>query len=334
MILVTGASGFIGRSVVRQLGLAGIPARALVRPTSDVSGLDSAGLGLVYGDMGDEASLEAALSGVSAVINCAAHTQAGPPEALDQINVRAVDRLCGLCVKCGVRRLVHVSSAAVISSSRLEVLDDSVPPCPHDGYARSKHESEKLVESWAARGLESVVLRPCMVYGPGERHVFRFVSRLLRLRILLIPGPGRGHWPIVYVDDVARALIAAVSAPGPFSGAYLVGPDRTFPITEIFGAMADIMGVARPGHVWPWLTRAMVAACLAANRAGIIDVSFSRKTDGFFESSRSYDISRTRAVLGWKPEVGLDEGLRRMLESFGVVCRGRAAPPDAHGRRV
>lgn len=316
-VFVTGATGFVGKALVRELLKQGAVVFALVRTTSNTKPIELDGVTLVTGDLENPDSYLDSLRQCKSVIHCGGYTQAKPWEKLHLLNAVATQRLCQACVECGIGRFVHVSSAAVISANPDEVLTDSHPPAPHDDYARSKHEGEQIVQEYIGKGLDAVILRPCMVYGPGEKHVFGTVAKLIRFHLLWIPGPGRGHWPVVYVDDVASALVAAAAAEGEFEGTYLVGPAKTYSLTEIFDTMADILGVHRPRHLWPFLTRLMILAALAANRLGVIDVSFSRKKDGFFEQNRSYDITRTRSAFGWTPAVDLPEGMANTLAGCG-----------------
>lgn len=191
VVLVTGASGALGRRLLPALAEAGWRTRALVhsRPVSDAAEE-------VPGDLADEASLEAAAAGAGAVLHLAARTHARSERDYRRANTDGTVRLLAACRQAGVARFVHASTRAV---------------SPHGGaYSRSKLVAEELVRE---AGIEHVILRLPEVYGAGSREgVDNMLARARRGSAIPVVGRGADRLCPVHVDDIVGPIVAALSA--------------------------------------------------------------------------------------------------------------------------
>lgn len=220
-ILVTGATGFIGSRLCELLSLEyRLPYRALVRDFSRAVRIARLDTELVAGDMLDAASLARAVEGCDAVVNLA--------HGDDESARTQATQLIEACTRAGVRRFVHISSMAVHGPSpKLDVLTEATAPIQrwNEAYSDAKAASEAVVVAAGKRGaLETVVLRPTIVYGPYSFFVTPIVQDARVGRISLIDG-GRGICNAVYVDDVCEAIMAALERDDAVGAAFLINGD-------------------------------------------------------------------------------------------------------------
>lgn len=220
-ILVTGATGFIGSRLCELLSLEyRLPYRALVRDFSRAVRIARLDTELVAGDMLDAASLARAVEGCDAVVNLA--------HGDDESAKAQATQLIEACTRAGVRRFVHISSMAVHGPSpKLDVLTEATAPIQrwNEAYSDAKAASEAVVVAAGKRGaLETVVLRPTIVYGPYSFFVTPIVQDARAGRISLIDG-GRGICNAVYVDDVCEAIMAALERDDAVGAAFLINGD-------------------------------------------------------------------------------------------------------------
>ncbi|HYF77754.1 MAG TPA: NAD-dependent epimerase/dehydratase family protein [Symbiobacteriaceae bacterium] len=250
MILVTGATGFIGGQLASRLVSMGERVRVLVR---NPARLTVAGVEVVQGDLGDPDSLAVAMAGVDRVYHCASWiAYKAPWEQVWQVNVQGTANLLDACVVAGVRRVVHMSSVAAGGPSRDgRPVAESDPPAPlDDPYGKSKLEQERLALSYGGRGLEVVVVRPSAVYGPGDPSGINTLLKLVRRRFLpFYLGGRRTMVNVVPVGDVVAGCIAAMERGRAGEVYNLVGPNQTH--AELFDLLARVSGGRAPFFVMP-----------------------------------------------------------------------------------
>jgi dihydroflavonol-4-reductase len=262
VILVTGATGFIGEQLVRRLVAddAG-PVRILVRSrakAAKVFGPLLASLDVAEGDLGDRESLARAVAGVDQVYHCASWiAYKGDWAAIWRVNVQGVTNLLDACLAAGVRRVVHMSSIAAggpavrEAGGRLRPRTEADPPAPlDDPYGRSKLEQERAALAYGARGLEVVVVRPSAVFGPGDPAGINTLLKLVcRGRLPFYLGAKDTLVNVVPVQDVVAGCIAAMARGRAGEAYHLVGPDLTH--AELFRLLAEVSGGRAPSFVMP-----------------------------------------------------------------------------------
>lgn len=236
-ILVTGATGFIGSRLCELLSLEyRLPYRALVRDFSRAARIARLDPELAGGDMSDPASLARAVEGCDAVINLA--------HGDDQGARKQTTQLVQACARAGVRRLVHVSSMAVHGPAPgPEVLTEANAPMRRWGeaYSDAKAAAEAVVVAAGRRGaLETVVLRPTIVYGPYSFFVTPIVQDARNGFVSLIDG-GRGICNAIYVDDVCEAIMAALDRDDASGGAFLLNGNDRMSWREFITTFADMV---------------------------------------------------------------------------------------------
>lgn len=317
-VLLTGASGFVGRAVqARLLVEPGVQARAAHRqlPPSAPARVEfcpSPSLD-AHGDWSQ------ALAGVDAVIHCAARVHVMNEQAADplaefrRVNVEGTMRLARQAVEAGVRRLVFVSSIKV-NGERTEPgrrfgADDA--PLAEDPYGISKREAEDALLALSAEtGLEVVIVRPSLVYGPGVKANFLVMMRWLARGVPLPFGAIHNRRSLVAVDNLADLLVLCLGHPDAAGHRFLASDGDDLSTSELLRRLGCALG--RPARLIP-----VPAAWLEAGAALLGRRDLSQRLCG----SLQVDIDKTRERLGWTPPLTVDQALARTADAFLETTR-------------
>ncbi|MGQ9370044.1 NAD-dependent epimerase/dehydratase family protein [Azospirillum sp. ST 5-10] len=314
-VLVTGATGFVGTTLVPLLAGQGHEVCAAVRrPEALAPGART----VVVGDIGPDTEWSAALAGIDAVVHLAARVhvmrdrEADPLAAFRHVNTAGTRRLAEAAAAAGVRRFVFLSSIkAVTDESRPAPVGDREPPCPRSPYGISKLEAERALAEVASRtGLETVVLRPPLVYGPGVGGNFRRLMELIRRRVPLPLGRVDNRRSLIYVENLCDAAALALVHPEAPGHAFLLHDAFPLSTPDLVRRLAHELGVVpRLVAVPPDLLR--LAATLAGRRAVYDRIAGSLVLE-------DHAIHRT---MQWRPPRNTAYGLRATAEWFNS-CRG------------
>lgn len=318
--LVTGANGFLGRGIVRRLLGEGVAVRAFVRPgrASHCPGTE-----LCEGDLCDDAAITAAVTGVDWVVHAGALVDTkGSWESFAEANIRGTRRVIRAAHTAGVQRIVHISSLSVYAVPRGGVTITEESPYESESsarghYSRSKLAADRLALSEAAHGAPVVVLRPGLLYGPGKRPPLARQSFIVAGVRLILASPNY-TLPMTYVDNVADAVLLALTCTDAVGQAFTVVDENVRQI-DYLAAYRDASGERWRSVFLPVSLVAAAALVLerglrvARRRSPVTYHQVRRATD-----SAWYDCSRAARVLGWRPAVSVQEGLRRTFESLRV----------------
>ncbi len=300
LTLITGASGFVGTALAAALQGRNIR-RASSRPVADVLPGD-----VVVGDIGGDTDWQAALSGVDCVVHLAARTHVpdkSDPDALGayrKINVEASRRLAQQAAAAGVRRFVFLSSIKVNgeATDAQPFTRDDVPQ-PLDAYGISKREAEDALRRIGANtGMEIVILRPPLVYGPGVKgnflHLMRAIARGTPLPLASISN----RRSLVYIGNLIDAIITCMDAPAAAGKTYLVSDGEEVSTPALIRKLAAALG--KPPRLLPCPPALLhCAATLFGRQAAVMRLT----------GSLTVDSAALRTELGWQPRYSLDQGL-------------------------
>jgi nucleoside-diphosphate-sugar epimerase len=257
-LLVTGASGFIGSSLLASYP-PDHPRVGLVRPGREWR----AGPGLSYRtiDTWSEESLTRALEGVTAVVHSASvvHHPGATEAEHAKFNVEGTRALLRACKAAGVERLVFISTIKVYGEEpRAEVIDESTPTVGDSPYARTKIEAERLIlEAAKEGGLSTAVLRLCPVFGRGDKSNVQTMIRAIARRRFVLPGGGRNRKSIVHISTVTEVARAAVGSDE--GGIFVVADTEAPTMRELVDTMARVLRAPRPPSVPEPLVRGALA---------------------------------------------------------------------------
>jgi nucleoside-diphosphate-sugar epimerase len=330
--LVTGAAGFIGGRLVEILTDRGHRVQALVRDRR--AALERADqVRYFVGDVTQPDSLRPAVTGCSVVFHCA-HGEGDLANAR-RINVQGTLNVVDASAEAGVRRVVHVSSWRVHGRSLPAHVHEDLPLVRSGNpYDVSKAEAEEAATALARRrGVEFVILRPTLVYGPGcEPWVNTLVRRLKHEQLYLIDG-GRGLANVVHVDDLIEAmLLSAVRADAP-NRRFIISGAAPVLWREYIGGLAKLVRKPLPRSIPLWAAPLVVNAYLWRLRFTRRTPRLVRQDLGLFGEYCAASIDRARRILGYEPRVDLAAGMQsveRYLRRIGILPavapRATAAP--------
>ncbi|HEY4374132.1 MAG TPA: NAD-dependent epimerase/dehydratase family protein [Burkholderiales bacterium] len=303
-VTVAGANGFIGRAICAALLAQGDAVTALVRRADAAADLPAGVAALALPDHTDEAAARAQLPAGDCLIHAAglAHALAGDHqlEAYRAANVAGPCALARAAAARGYRRMVFLSSIGVLGArDHGAPLDENAAPAPARPYAVSKLEAEQaLFAIGRETGLEITVLRPPMVYGPGNGGNFPRLMRWVNSGLPLPLGAIDNARSYVYVGNLAAAALACAAHARAANRLFLVADERSYSTPAIVRLIAREMG--RPARLWP--------LPLAALRLLGALTGKSREIGSLTDSLR-IDAACLRQVTGWTPRFSTEEGV-------------------------
>lgn len=320
LILVTGATGFIGRHLVAGLGQQGhrvrVALRAPVRGNEPALGDES----VIIGEVGPQTDWTEALRGTAAVVHLAgmAHrlnSRGASPEDYHRINALGTARLADAVALSSAGRLVFISSIAVTGSFSEEPVSEQTPPAPDSPYGHSKLEAEQAIERILTGTLPDwCILRPALVYGPGNPGNMARLLKLVRFGLPLPLAAIPNRRSFLYVENLVDLIGRVLVAPEASRRTFAVADSETVSTSELLRLIGDASGrpvrlFAAPGGLLRFA--ADVGGWTSARLGGSIGLD-RHALDRLF-GSLTVDISGLRSRLGWQPPHSLETGLRRTL---------------------
>lgn len=340
-IVLTGATGFIGKNLAHQLIDRGDEVVAIVRDPSKATDLAERGAILVQGDVTDRDSMRPAFDGSDALFHLAAWYEVGVDDvqAMERINVEGTRNALELMRDYGLQKGVYTSSLAVFSDTHGELVDETYRHDPADGflssYDRTKWQAHyEVALPMIADGLPLVIVQPGLVYGPGDTSQFgETLRRYLQRDLPLVVHGVRYAWG--YVDDIARAHVLALDR-GADGESYLTcGPVHGW--VEALELAEDLTGIPAPRVRLPsWLMGSLASASKAVHAVIPIRGDFHHETLAVI-SGVTYigDNSHAKEALEWSPrplEKGLALTLAAHMRELGMDVperlRDRVSGPD------
>ena len=321
---VTGATGFVGGHVARQLIAAGHDVVAVVRTPAKAGDLADLGVVLHQGDVTDKESMRAPMQGVDGVFHIAGWYKVGVKDKTpgEKINIEGTRNVLELMKELGIARGVYTSTLAVNSDTHGKLVDESYHYTgPHlSEYDRTKWVAHyEVAEPMIAAGLPLTVVMPGLIYGPGDTSSARttFLQYLQR-KLPFIPTVTAYSW--AHVDDIARGHILAMEQGKPGESYIIAGPTHT--LVEAMKLAQRITGVPAPREVPPAMIKAVAAVMGVAEKVVPVPDEYSAE---FLRISAGVTYigsnAKARRDLGYNPrslEVGLTETLQREMELLGM----------------
>jgi len=251
------------------------------------------------------------MAGCDAVVHLAARVHVMDEQSADpladfrQINVAATGQLARQAVAAGVRRFVYISSIKVngeeTAPGRAFSAEDT--PAPEDAYGMSKHEAEVVLRRVAQEtGLEVVIIRPPLVYGPGVKGNFQTMLNWLRRGVPLPLASLHNRRSLVGVSNLCDLIRICIAHPKAANETFLVSDDHDLSTAELLSLAGRAMG--HPVRLWPFPPSWLQSGAVMIGKRGV-----ARRLCGNLQ----VDIGKTKSVLGWVPPVDVETGLRRIF---------------------
>jgi nucleoside-diphosphate-sugar epimerase len=313
-LLITGASGFVGRALTLQAAARGLPLRvALRRPEIDLpAGVEAARISALDADT----EWGAALEGVAVVAHCAARAHvlgelsSDPLAEFRRVNVQGTLNLARQAIRAGVRRFIFISSIKVNGAeTHLKPFTADDVAAPSSPYALSKYEAESALRLLSKEaGLELVVIRPPLVYGPGAKGNFEAMIRWIERGIPLPLGAIHNKRSLVALDNLVDLVLLCLQHPAAPDQTFLVSDGEDLSTTELLQRLGQAL--RKPVRLIPVPSTLLKAAAFMAGKSDI-----AQKLVG----SLQVDASYTRKLLNWSPPISVSEGLRRVAAANSAL---------------
>lgn len=311
--LVTGATGFIGSALITRMAV--VPALRVIGAVREHRGQLSSTFDVVtVGDVGPYTDWSIALRESNVIIHAAAvaHVQSlnrgHECSCLSSVNVEGTLNLARQAAAAGVRRFIFISSIGVNGNTNSQPFKADDLPSPVEPYAQSKWEAEQgLWKIQQETGMELVIIRPPLVYGPNAPGNFGSLMRWIGKGMPLPLGAIHNRRSLVGIDNLVDLIIRCVDHPAAANQVFLAGDGQDLSTTELLQGVAKAMG--RPARLVP-----VPASLLNLGAVVLGKRALAQRLLG----SLQVDISKARDLLGWEPPVSVEEGLRRCVRDSSV----------------
>lgn len=311
--LVTGSNGFIGSALCRELLNSGYQVRAFHRASSNTTSLDGLAVEHCLGDLGDRDSITSATKGVDVVFHIAALYRAArfADQEYWKVNFEGTKNLFEVAQQAGVKKVIHCSTTGVLGSVKNPPVDETAPYDPCDVYQESKLAAEKYaLEQYKNQFVEGCVIRPAMVWGPGDTRIFKLFKGIAK-GILPIVGDGKTwcHW--VLVDDLVRAFRIAAEHSDVNGEIFTIAGERPVTLEHTMNTIAKEYGVRLFPFKIPVLPFQLIGDLfeLICKPFGIEPPIHRRRAD-FFIKHRAFKTAKAIERLGYKASLPFEDECR------------------------
>ena len=296
-IFVTGATGFIGKSLVGELIRKNNKVYCLVRPgLLNKERLFEKKVLWIIGDITNADFIKRCPRDIDCVIHLAALIPHGKYTKDDyyQVNCKGTENVVKYFLGSKAKRFIHISSIAVFK--------------PDTDYSITKLKAEKIVERIASYEREYVIIRPTIAYGPGDtRPAFLSLFRYINRCIFLPLGRGENYFHTIYVDNLIQAIQLAMVREEAKNNNFIIGDVPCSQMKDIYRIVYRCLGKNMPFIYCP-IFLAKIASFLGSF---IPSFPITKERVGFLTSSKVYNIDKTRELLGYNPKVGLSQGMKK-----------------------
>jgi len=322
--LITGATGFVGGHLAKKLLTDGWECRCLVRNIGRAAGLEAMGAELRHADVTDPNTLRGVAEGADAVFHLAAYgnvsTVSGDEETkMRRVNVEGTHNMLMACVNKPIKKFVHFSSTAAFGLTGQSSIDEDVPCAPLTAYQHSKFDSESILKSFCEHSsVPGVIIRPCMIYGPGG-HQGQFLKLCRMFKRGVFPRlPGQVWLPMVHVSDVVAAALAAFER-GATGGVYLIAGARPVSVHDFRRWVVDTLDMSppyiyAPASVLKTAAWAVETLSTILRRQPPVTLANVRMT----LSSRRFSTEKARREIAFvssvEPEQGVRDTVRHLMD--------------------
>lgn len=326
-MLVTGASGMVGRHVVDRAIEQGYQVRALVQPGSETTGLENLPhVELVQGDLTAAATVPPLVEGVDVVVHTAGMVgDWGALQAYRAINQDAVETLLHAISKRAtpIDKFVHISSLGVYKWGDHYGEDETVPPdyVGYDGYTTTKAQAELICRRYIdEHQLPITIIRPGFMYGEGDRHVLPRVVETLKAGTMMMIGDGKKVLDNLYVGNCADAIMLAVENPAAVGQVYNIRDERLVDRNEYISAVCAAIGAKMPRRVPCWVAKNAIQPMRVLGRLmnKRSPPLVTKPRYKFMALNLDYSIEKAKRELGYVPRVDFVEGIDIALEPYRV----------------
>ena len=314
-VLVTGGTGFTGKALCARLISEGHEVTALdYKEGIKTQELRDMGANVIIGSVTDREAVQKAIQGVEFVHHlAAAFRELDVPEShYEDVNVGGTRVLLEESVKQNVKKFVYCSTCGVHGNVDNPPANEEAPIQPADYYQKTKYDAEPLVNEYQEKGLlQTTILRPAAIYGPGDPERFLMIFRRVNKGFFPIFGSGKTFYHPLYVENLVDAFMLCMDGDKGNGGTYLIADEEYLSIEKLINMTATALNKEVKTPHFPIIPLIIAGHFFEKLYApfGKTPPIFPRRVD-WFRQNRAFDISAAKKDLGYQPRVGLEEGLR------------------------
>jgi nucleoside-diphosphate-sugar epimerase len=318
-VLVTGSTGFTGKRLTEILLQKGYDVRVIIRDRSRFKIPENDKVEIVVGDLNNMSDVDNAVKDIQLIFHVAAlyRTAGAEPQEYWDTHVKATENLLNSAHRNGVKKFIHTSTVGIHGHIEDPPADENYRFKPGDIYQLTKLEGEKKAKEFHDKtGLPLVIIRPSAIYGPGDMRLLK-LFKIASKKYSIILGSGEIFYHMVYVDDLANGFILAAESNISNGEAFIIGGDGYISLNNMIALISQILKkeskiIHLPVRPFQILGSLCEKVCIPL---GINPPIYRRRVD-FFTKSRAFDISKAKKMLGYSPNVTLEEGLKRTAEWY------------------
>ncbi len=319
-VLVTGATGFIGRRLVPRLLEEGHEVVALVRRTSNTEGLPES-VEFREAELLDIDTIEPHTGDADAVVHLAAYFDFYPSdeELMFRVNVDGTRNLMNACVGTSVERFIYCSTTETIGPVEHPPGDEETELRPSFEYGRSKVMAEEAVREISAdTGLKHIILRPTGVLGEGDFYTaFELIKALNDGEVRFMVGDGEKHIMYTHIDDVVDGFVKALTSDRALDETIILCPDAPMRYYDLIHYICSLLGVEPPRRKVPVLLAKLGVALMSPiKNRGRTTFLWHVKSIEAMDTERWYTNAKAKELLDWSPKLSMQEGIARAVDWY------------------
>jgi nucleoside-diphosphate-sugar epimerase len=311
-VLVTGANGFIGRALCSRLLAEGWRVRGTVRSNNQFALLPDGVEPTKVDSIGLETDWENTLEGVNTVVHLAARvhvrrdSSSNPFAEYRKVNVMGSKRLALTAAECGVKRFIFMSSVKVSGEENVRAYKEEDAPAPKDSYGISKMLAEERIKQIATdSGMDLVILRPPLVFGPGVKANFLELMKIVDKGTPLPLAKVDNRRSFIYIENLVDAVLTCIKHSGSAGKTFFVSDNEDVSTPELIRKTASAL--KKPARLFPCPRLLLFILGRIAGKGAAVDRLIG---------SLTVDISKIRSELGWKPPFTMEHGLQKTTEWY------------------
>ncbi len=311
-VAVTGVSGFTGSALVNRLLAEGYQVQALAREGAAIPPREN--LTVVLGDLSDSYALSKLVDEVDAVFHIAAmYRSEGRYEDFHAVNVVGTQALLTASKGAAVKRFIYCSTIGVHGNVASTPANENAPFNPRDFYQDTKLLAETICREEHGKNIETVIIRPCAIYGPGDTRMLK-MFKMLKKRAFFFVGNGQPNFHPVYIDDLVQGFMLAMTVEKAAGETFIIGGPRYMPLRDYISIAAKTIQVPNPWIKLPYsLMNFASLACESVSSLFGVQPVLHRRRLTFFKHNRAFDTNKAQNILGYQAKVELQEGFARTV---------------------
>lgn len=319
-VLVTGGTGFTGKALVKRLLNEGHEVVALdYKEGIKTDELRNWGAEVVIGSVADKAIVEKSMQGVDVVQHLAAAFREldVPNTFYHDINVGGTKNVLEAAERHNVKKFIYCSTCGVHGNVEVPPANESAPINAADYYQQTKYEAEPVVHEFGKKGMNTVILRPAAIYGPGDPERFFMIFKRVNNGSFPMFGGGNTLYHPLYVENLVDAHMLAMEEGKGNGETYLIADEKYLPINELVESIGEALDVDVKINHFP-IFPLIIAGHFFEKICKPFKITppiFPRRVD-WYRQNRAFDISKAKKELGYCPKIGLKEGLKATADWY------------------